>query len=484
MMGTSLFPEPCSKYQSMKKILPIILSSLTASLSVSAWQDSFEGSIGAWESTEGSSLQIVSKASGAPAAAITDGVQCLEVTGTKGKEWNQLAIRKDLVTEIKTSTTLSFDVYVPQSSLPKSGWAKLQVRMYGGQGGNAAFDITHDLELDLYAEGGKSYQFTWDYAGDPTFTKNIYWAHLGIVSIASGGSMSPVYIDKVEFSNANQLEAELQTDAFLLGDEWTMIWNDEFEGEKGDAPAEHWRPGAIWRTDGTWRDATLAPEEAYLDGRGNLAMRTRYKDGKRLAPYLVTSEDGTYSKDESVTFGPGEEGIFIEWRANVSQFKAQAAWFALWLFSDNPYTGYAALGSEIDVMEYVPYQGPNYTMMDKFNAAIHIKDGGKSVQPPRPYGLTNFDENVWNTWGLYWTKDIQVYYLNGEPFWINRNKNYISTDETHGIRLTIEIANGDPEKGGKNHWGHAVGLFEDNPADRLPSFAYVDYVRVYQKNTK
>ena len=77
-----------------------------------------------------------------------------------------------------------------------------------------------------------------------------------------------------------------------------------------------------------------------------------------------------------------------------------------------------------------------------------------------------------------------MYYLNGEPFWINRNKNYISTDETHGIRLTIEIANGDPEKGGKNHWGHAVGLFEDNPADRLPSFAYVDYVRVYQKNTK
>ncbi|MGZ0655111.1 hypothetical protein ACWPKS_05835 [Coraliomargarita sp. W4R72] len=468
----------------MKKILPIILSSLTATLSLHAWQDSFEDSAQGWESTEGSSLRVVSADSGAPDAAITEGNQCLELTGTKGNAWNQLAIRKDLVTEIKTSTTLSFDAYIPQSSLPKSGWAKLQVRMYGGQGGSAAFDITSDLELDLNAPGGKSYKFTWDYAADPTFKDNIYWAHIGIVSIASGGTMSPVYIDNMEFSNANELEAELQTDAFLLGDEWSLVWNDEFEGAKGEAPAEHWRPGAIWRADGTWRDSTLAPEEAYLDGRGNLTMRTRYEDGKRLAPYLVTSEKNTYSKAESVTFGPGDEGIFIEWRANVSQFKAQAAWFALWLFSDNPYTGDAALGSEIDIMEYVPYQGDDYSMMSKFNAAIHIKDGGKSVKPPQPYGLIDFDENVWNTWGLYWTKDIQVYYLNGEPYWVNRNQDYISTDDTHGIRLTVEIANGDPAKGNKNHWGHAVGRFEDNPADRLPSFAYVDYVRVYRKDTK
>ncbi|MDQ8206780.1 hypothetical protein QEH52_04620 [Coraliomargarita sp. SDUM461003] len=468
----------------MKKILPILLSSLAAAASVNAWQDSFEGSISQWESSEGSSLRSVEQGAGVPAAAITDGVKCLELTGTKGHAWNQLANRKDLTTQIKTSTTLSIDLYVPQSSLPDSGWAKLQLRMYGGQGGGATFDITKDIELDLYAEGGKSYHVMWDYAADPAFKSDVYWAHVGIVSIASAGSMSPVYIDDVQFSDAHQIEAELQTDAFILGDEWSLIWNDEFDGEKGAAPAEHWRPGAIWRNDGTWRDSTLAHEEAYLDGKGNLTMRTRYKDGKRLAPYLVTSEDGTYSKEDSITFGPGEDGIFIEWRANVSQFKAHAAWFALWLFSDNPYAGDAALGSEIDVMEYVPYEGENYSVMSKFNAAIHIKDGGMNIKPPQPYGLVTFDETVWNTWGLYWTKDIQVYYLNGEPYWINRNKQYISTDDTHGIRLTVEIANGDPAKGNKNHWGHAVGRFEDNAADKLPSYAYVDYVRVYRKNAK
>jgi hypothetical protein len=462
----------------------LIVGCASMLLSAQAWQDSFESSdLSHWKPSASASLKVVTAADAPASEAITDGYQCLELTGTAGHAWNQLVIRDDLTTQIKTATTLSMDVYVPQSSLPTSGWAKLQVRMYGGQGGSATFDITKDLELDLNASGGKSYQLTWDFAADPAFKKDIYWAQLGIVSIASGGSMSPIYIDNVTFSDANKLEAGLETDAFLLGDEWSLVWNDEFEGEKGAAPAEHWRPGAIWRNDGTWRDATLAPEEAFLDGRGNLVMQTRYADGKRLAPYLVTSEDGTYSKEESITFGPGEDGIFIEWRANVAHFKAYAAWFALWLFSDDPYTGDAALGSEIDVMEYVPYKGDDYSMMGKFNAAVHIKDGGNSAKPPSPYGLTDFDENVWNTWGLYWTKDIQIYYLNGEPFWINRNKQYISTDDTHGIRLTIEIANGDPEKGNKNHWGHAVGLFEDN-GDRLPAKAYVDYVRVYRKNAK
>jgi hypothetical protein len=465
----------------MTKFIPFIIGSFSAIAVAHAWQDSFEETIVGWAPTATSSLKIASVETGAPAAAITDGVQCLELTGTVGNDWNQLTVNQGLTSEIKKSTTISMDVFVPQSSLPASGWAKLQLRMYGGQGGAATFDITEDIELDLYAEGGKTYKVMWDYAGNPQYNDDFYWAHLSIVSIASGGSMSPVYIDNVKFSNNSEIDPELSTDSFILGDDWELIWQDEFEGNQGDAPKDHWKPGAIWTTDGTWRDSTLAPEEAFLDGKGNLVMQTRYEDGKRLAPYLVTSEDGTYDAEDSIMFGPGENGIFIEWRANVSQFKAQAAWFALWLFSDDPYEGDAALGSEIDIMEYVPYEGSNYSIMNRFNSAIHIEDGGVSAKPPVPYGMSTFDENVWHTWGLYWTKDLQVFYLDGEPFWINRNAKYISTDATHGLRMTIEIANGDPEKGGKNHWGHAVGLFEENPADRMPAKAFIDYVRVYRK---
>tara|TARA_R100000027_G_scaffold52103_2_gene40786 strand:+ start:7002 stop:8408 length:1407 start_codon:yes stop_codon:yes gene_type:complete len=466
----------------MKRLIPLIFCCVSVSISAHAWQDSFEEPLAGWEGSDSSSLALVSVSDGAPSAAVTDGTQALELTGKKGHNWNQLFTNPDLGAVIKKSTTVSMDIYVPQSSLPASGWAKVQLRLYGGKDAGATFDITKEIELDLYAEGGKSYQINWDYAAEPQYKDDFYWAHLGLVSIASGGSMSPIYVDNVEFTDSSEIAPELATDQFLLDDSWSLVWQDEFEGAKGDSPAAHWLPGALWNRDGTWRDSTLAPEEAFLDGKGNLVMQTRFVDGERLAPYLVTSEDGSYDASESIMFGPGENGIYIEWRANVSQFKAQAAWFALWLFSDNPYEGDAELGSEIDVMEYVPYEGSNYSMMDKFNAAIHIEDGGVSAKPPTPYGLTEFDENVWHTWGLYWTKDIQVFYLDGKPFWINQDTKYISSDDTHGLRMTIEIANGDPAKGDKNHWGHAVGRFEDNPTDVFPAKAFIDYVRVYRKN--
>lgn len=453
---------------------------ISTTFAVDGWRESFETSVGDWEADSKSTLKSISADAGAPTEAVTDGESCLELTASNGPDWCQLVVKKDLASEIKRATTLSFDLYVPAESLPADGWAKVQVRLFGGNGPAAVFDLTKEIELDLYTGEGKLYQFSWDYAAEPTFTPDFIWAHIGIVKVASSGTMSPLYIDNIQLNDANSLEAALRTDAFLLGDEWELIWADEFNGDKGAPPAAHWRPGAIWQKDGMWRDATLAPDEAYLDGKGNLVMRTRYVDGKRLAPYLVTSEEGTYTDEESVTFGPGEGEIFIEWRVNVSQFKAYAAWFALWLFSDTPYTGDPLKGSEIDVMEYVPFEGEQYSLMSLFNAAIHVKDGGlMQASPSTPYGHTKFDEKEWHTWGLYWTKDKQVFYLDGKPYWVNTQ--YVSPTDDHGLRMTIEIANGDPAKGNKNHWGHAVGKFEDNPEERLPSYAYIDYVRVFKK---
>jgi len=466
----------------MKNIIALLFIysfSLLSLLGVA--NESFESSTGGWASTAPASSLIATVADGAPAAAITEGKSCLKLISDTGGTWCQLAVNQELLPSIKGSDALSFDLYVPEGVLPTNGWAKLQVRLFGGQGDIAAFDMTHDVELALNEAEGRTCHVEWQYVANEKFDTNCNWAHIGLVKIASGGTMSPLYIDNVKFKQSEAGATMNSTDGFLLGAEWGLLWNDEFNGAKDSAPAEHWRAGAIWKKDGTWRDATLSRDEAYLDGKGNLVMRTRYEGGKRLAPYLATSEKGTYPKDKSITFGPGENGIFIEWRANVSQFKAYAAWFALWLYSDTPYTGDPAKGSEIDVMEYVPFQNDAYSLMNIFNAAVHIANGGPtSASPPRPYGHTKFDAEQWHTWGLHWTKDRQVFYLDGKPYWVN-TKN-VSTDDTHGLRMTIEIANGDPEKGNKNSWGHAVGKFEDNPESRLPSYAYIDYVRVYKKH--
>lgn len=262
---------------------------------------------------------------------------------------------------------------------------------------------------------------------------------------------------------------------------WKLDWSDEFDGPAGAPPSDKWMLGATdWGTvPNHWRDATISRDEAFLDGDGHLVLRARYADGQRLCPYLVTRDPN--HPEHSYSVGPGDNGVYIECRANVSRFKAWASWFAFWLMADHPYTGDARNGTEIDVMEYVPFFCDRYTLMDKFNTAVHAGKG-HDVQPPfnkathtDEYGQTMFNQSAWNTWGLEWYKDRQVYYLNGKVFW--ENKQFVSTDTTHSLRLTVEIQNKDPN----DKAGHQVGRFEDNPPNRLPSEALVDYVRVYMK---
>jgi len=270
--------------------------------------------------------------------------------------------------------------------------------------------------------------------------------------------------------------------AFALPEgNWKLDWSDEFDGPAGALPADHWILGATnWsNVPYQWRDATLSRDEAFLDGQGRLIMRARCMGGKRLCPYLVTRENT--HPDKSYAVGPGENGIYIECRVNVAQFKAWGAWFAFWLMSDHPYTGDPKNGSEIDVMEYAPYYCDRYTLMDKFHTGV-IAGHGHDDQPAKneltrtdEYGQTVFDETKWNTWGLEWYKDRQIFTLNGKKFW--ENTKWVSTDTTHSLRLTIEIQNQDPRK----KTGHQMGKFEDNPPDRLPSIVAVDYIRVYKR---
>lgn len=279
--------------------------------------------------------------------------------------------------------------------------------------------------------------------------------------------------------------------------QWRSTWSDEFDEVEGAAPGSDWDLGPNWAAgprEGThaWRDAVTDPGECFHDGDGSLVLRTRRVQDENRVCYVE-------SKDRA--FGPGENGAFIEFRANVSDMKAMASWFAMWLMTpgknadgiDHAYDGNPATGTEVDVMEFVPFEGPNYTLNDKFHVANFWGDelgnaGGGQSEPPLnlpftdEYGQTtgsafgsDLRDDKFHTWGVESYDDRQIFYFDGEPFWTNTEG--VSTAETHQLRLSIEIANGAPY----NIWGHAVGAFEDNPAGNLPSQVLVDYVRVYER---
>ena len=274
---------------------------------------------------------------------------------------------------------------------------------------------------------------------------------------------------------------------------WALIWADEFNGATDSPAAIHWFSGPAWAAgprpgDHFWRDAVTSPDECYHDGQGSLVLRARYFDGERRACYLTTGDNGD-DPSEWLTFGPQSAGLYIEFRANLSQMRAFAAWFALWLMSPNDtYDGDLSTGSEIDIMEYIPFVGTQYSLMNLFHSAVWWEQPDGHVEPPpgSPYvddygqiSAPAYGQDLtvdgFHTWGLEWYEDSQRFYFDGNLFWTNTDG--VSTAENHAIRMTIEIQNGDPY----NLWGHPVGAFEDNDATRLPSQALVDYVRVYRK---
>lgn len=74
---------------------------------------------------------------------------------------------------------------------------------------------------------------------------------------------------------------------FLLplveGQEWKLVWHDEFEGAKLDE--------SKWNRLGDWkrRDGFWIKEDAFLDGQGHLILRTR-KDGERFTCGAINTQ--------------------------------------------------------------------------------------------------------------------------------------------------------------------------------------------------
>ena len=197
------------------------------------------------------------------------------------------------------------------------------------------------------------------------------------------------------------------------------------------------------------------------------------------------------------TFGPGSGQLNIQYRVNLSQVQAEGGWFAAWLNTlsseGNPYDGNLATGTEIDVLEYVPFSGAyrypepaggTIDTRNKFHPAVHT--GSNSFEAPNTNGNGFYDANLkginlrsgYHTFGLEWNGSCQVFSLDGQPIWKNRQG--ISSAQVHRLMLTMEMSNAGSN--GFNNWGYRSGRFIDNLRAK-PAEAQVDWVRVDRKAT-
>jgi beta-glucanase (GH16 family) len=270
---------------------------------------------------------------------------------------------------------------------------------------------------------------------------------------------------------------------------WTLVWNDEFDGDRIDTSkwdfdlgngffdykSHTWIPG--WGNE-ELQYYTREPENVFVKnsqltiravkeslhgcGYTSARMKTRKRDGTPLFSKLY--------------------GRF-EFRAKVPWGKG--LWPALWLLpQDEKYGGWAASG-EIDVMEIVgekPHQVLNSihfgSVYPKRSLITHVHD--------LPGGSTVAD---WHVYAVEWEPGEIRFYVDGihtstQNFWWSCSK----TVDGAGVEAT--------RKADLNDWpapfdqpfyivmnvavgGNFPGV--PNPATQFPAELVIDYVRVYDR---
>lgn len=218
------------------------------------------------------------------------------------------------------------------------------------------------------------------------------------------------------------------------GKKWQLLWSDEFSGTKIDE--SKWESRLGKRRDGYW-----VKEDSYLDGNGNLIIRTK-KDGERYTSGAVQ----TYRKFEH-NFG--------YWVARCRFHTQEGHWPAFWLrYLPGNKAGY---GTEIDIME------KPWPKEDKINQALHWGGPGEKLKSRSKKVIMPGLSKGFHTFGLHWKPDEFIFYVDGKESW--RIKEQTFPQAPAFMEFTEEI--------GK--WGGG-----DIRKAKLPDYFMVDYVRVYE----
>lgn len=243
---------------------------------------------------------------------------------------------------------------------------------------------------------------------------------------------------------------------------YEMVFEDEFNGDTLDAAKWRAHNGEGIRKGGYWCKDMASVED------GNLVITTKYLEDGRFGSGWYTAGLSTQGKFEQ-TYG------YFECRCKLA--KGEGLWSAFWLTNPNVTkltTGNATQGAEIDVFES-PFWYKGGTAKNKITANIHFN--GYELQTRYSnvgiYALDNDPYENFNTYGVEWTADGYIFYINGREVGRSSYGGVSQEDEYMILSCEVDGADGEPSFG----WS---GNIEHNDRAEFEAQYIVDYVRAYK----
>jgi beta-glucanase (GH16 family) len=220
---------------------------------------------------------------------------------------------------------------------------------------------------------------------------------------------------------------------------YELFWNDEFEINTLDE--SKWTHRSL----GPRRDAINIKSAIAIHEAGHLVITTERVGGKYYTGMVST--DGKFM----TTFGYFEAKVYLQ--------KERGHWSAFWLQSPTKGREIGNVkdsGAEIDIFEYLGNKRKRVQHAIHWDGykKEHLKSKSKKIKDKTL-------KSGWHTFGLLWTAEEYVFYVNGNETW--RTSEAISQRPQY-IILSVEVGNW----AGKIHRAN------------LPDSFLVDYVRVYK----
>lgn len=246
------------------------------------------------------------------------------------------------------------------------------------------------------------------------------------------------------------------------GEEWALVWSDEFEGSDLDTSKWLYDIGNWGWGNNELQYYTEGRQENVRVENGQLIVEARKNDmGEKWTSGRLTTRG-----KESFLYGK------IELKAQVPREKGN--WAAGWTLGDSyvdeiswPYCG------EIDILESVGYEVDDATGDGIAHCTVHT--------PAYYFKINNQISSVkdianiageFHTYSVEWTPTEVRGYVDGEQYYVyDKNENDLEWPFSKPQNIILNLAMG----GG---WGGAQGMDESVTSQKF----ILDYVRVYELN--
>lgn len=240
------------------------------------------------------------------------------------------------------------------------------------------------------------------------------------------------------------ISQNVESSKIIDGVTYNITFEDNFEGTKLDS--SKWVHSAEQKRqdlNNYWKD-----EMAYLDGEGHLVIKMEYD-----------KYTDRYNSGAVETKGKFEQAYgYYEIKCTLNNVPGY--WTAFWLFDEavNSEENGGRDGTEIDI-----YESPYYNEK-QIQHTLNWDGYGKAHKSEGKIVDANVYDGKFHTFGLLWTKDEYVYYIDGKETW---RTNAEKAEGTCEVPLCLIVS-------------AETGSWADKPEKNdFPDSIYVDYVRVY-----